>query len=738
MEINLVWRTDVHLSDRGPSSRTDDWTEAVFANLDQVRALAEQVRAAAILDGGDFFHVKSPGQNSHALVHRTAEHHDGYPCPVYCTPGNHDAVYGDYSFLPQQPLGVLFTTGVFKRLYDEHEVYFAKRSDEMCAKAYPYNAKSGWVSGNPFAIEKGRREGPIVRVVAVPYHGTKYDMDRFTRIEKGDEDILICVAHVLASLKGGTMFEGEDIIKYADLVDTAPDVYCFLPGTKVLDRNGCPVSIEDIATSQEIMGREGAVKVEAVHPVRHVDEDIVIFDVEGVPSDLIPGVTCEHPFWVARNLSCRLPSRSARRCHPDKVRTSHPCRTCHESPEVSPEWCGAGEVRAGDYVSLPYPKIPSGAVSEPGLARLLGYYVAEGHIIENRRKEPVAGVGWSFHAEEHDLHEDVGSLVRQHFGLEVKPHSMVPYGSQCVQVCVYGPEVARFCLENGGRHAPAKSLSAWVWDLDADSRIQILLGWMLGDGHARVSKTEVMGGTSSPTLASQVFLMALSVGLRPYYTIRPAGEVTFPNGHTSPTLPHHIISFYGGDAEMLSRLMGVDPPERSKTKVAGFFHSGLFWRRVREVSRQHYRGPVYNMRTSTEEYVAGHLLTHNCFGHWHKDQGVEELGGNQFVNVGSLTRGSLSQDEVQRIPASAVLRCTDAGVKVEVHRLSVPPAEEVFDVEGRARQIKRQVEMDTFVTSLRDALQPKDGSKSLSDEVSGLGDVPHEVRERALSYLEQA
>jgi len=352
MEINLVWRTDVHLSDRGPSSRTDDWTEAVFANLDQVRALAEQVRAAAILDGGDFFHVKSPGQNSHALVHRTAEHHDGYPCPVFCTPGNHDAVYGDYSFLPQQPLGVLFTTGVFKRLYDEHEVYFAKRSDAMYAKAYPYNPKSGWVSGNPFAIEKGRREGPIVRVVGIPYHGTKYDMDRFTRIEKGDEDILICVAHVLASLKGGTMFEGEDIIKYADLVDTAPDVY--------------------------------------------------------------------------------------------------------------------------------------------------------------------------------------------------------------------------------------------------------------------------------------------------------------------------------------------------------------------------------------------------LFGHWHKDQGVEELGGKQFVNVGSLTRGSLSQDEVQRIPASAVLRCTDAGVKVEVHRLNVPPAEEVFDVEGRARQIKRQVEMDTFVTSLRDALQPKDGSKSLSDEVSGLGDVPHEVRERALSYLEQA
>jgi len=319
--INLVWRTDVHLSDRAPSSRTDDWADAVFDKLGQVRDLAREVNAAAIIDGGDYFHVKSPGRNSHALVNRTAEHHANYPCPVYCTPGNHDAVYGDYSFLPQQPLGVLFSTGVFKRLYNEHEAVF-------------------------------RRSGGVtVRVVGIPYHGTTYDMERFTSIEKGDEDILICVAHVLASNKGGTMFEGEDIIKYADLVDTAPDVY--------------------------------------------------------------------------------------------------------------------------------------------------------------------------------------------------------------------------------------------------------------------------------------------------------------------------------------------------------------------------------------------------LFGHWHKNQGVETLGGKQFVNIGSLTRGSLSQDNMDRIPAAAVLRCTEKGVEIEVKPLNVRPAEEVFDVEGRQRQVKRQVEMDSFVTAIRDALQPAKEGETLAEAVGGMDNVPNEIRERALAYLER-
>ena len=321
MSINFVWRTDVHLSDRSPSSRTDDWGDAVFDKLGQVRDLAREVNAAAILDGGDFFHVKSPGRNSHALVHRTAEHHAEYPCPVYCTPGNHDAVYGDYSFLPQQPLGVLFSTGVFNRLYDEHEAVF----EEV--------------------------HGVKVRVVGIPYHGTTYDMERFTSIKKGDEDILICVAHVLASHKGGTMFEGEDIVKYADLVDTAPDVF--------------------------------------------------------------------------------------------------------------------------------------------------------------------------------------------------------------------------------------------------------------------------------------------------------------------------------------------------------------------------------------------------LFGHWHKNQGVEEIGGKQFVNIGSLTRGSLSQDNMDRVPSAAVIRCTEKGAEIEVRPLNVRPFEEVFDVEGRERQVRRQMEMDSFVTAIRDALQPPEAESTLEDVVSGMGEVPNEVRERALGYLER-
>ena len=111
--MKLVWRTDVHLSERNPRSRTDNWREAIINKLRQVGEIARKVDASAVLDGGDFFDIKSPSRNSHDLIREVAEVHQDYPCPTYANVGNHDCVYGDYTYLPQQPLGVLFSTGVF-------------------------------------------------------------------------------------------------------------------------------------------------------------------------------------------------------------------------------------------------------------------------------------------------------------------------------------------------------------------------------------------------------------------------------------------------------------------------------------------------------------------------------------------------------------------------------------------------------------------------------------------------
>lgn len=237
-KVTLVYRSDVHLADEAPSSRTDDWPTTVLGKLTQVGEIARELKADGVLDNGDHFHIKTPSRNSHALLRRDAAVHAGYPCDTWANMGNHDVKYGSMDFLEESPLSVLYDSGVFKRLYDQHEAVF-------------------------------QRDGVKVRVVGIPYHGTKYEMDRFKNIVKGDEDWLVCMAHMLASKVGGTMFEAEDIVRYSDLTDFAPDVFMFghwhkNQGITEIAKNKWVVNIGSLtrgALTQDEMDRQPSVAV---------------------------------------------------------------------------------------------------------------------------------------------------------------------------------------------------------------------------------------------------------------------------------------------------------------------------------------------------------------------------------------------------------------------------------------------------------------------------------------------
>lgn len=196
--LKFIWRTDVHFADKTPKRRTGSWRQDVSDKLKWIGTLAQEINADCVIDGGDFFDVKSPVKNSHLLVREACDIHNDYPCPTYALVGNHDVKYGQIEYLPEQPLGVLFSAGVFKRFGDEEEVIFQK-------------------------------DGLKVRLVGVPYHGVVYDFDRLRNIKKKDEDYLIVACHLLAR-KGntGSMFEGEDIVGYNFLNTISEvDVWCF-------------------------------------------------------------------------------------------------------------------------------------------------------------------------------------------------------------------------------------------------------------------------------------------------------------------------------------------------------------------------------------------------------------------------------------------------------------------------------------------------------------------------------
>lgn len=109
VKLRYIVFNDPHLSSTAPSSRRlDDYEEACFDKLRQIRDLCVDNKVHALLCTGDWFHKKNPAAVPHALVRRAMDWADTLPCRLYTIAGNHDVRFSDTSeaSLAKQPFGV--------------------------------------------------------------------------------------------------------------------------------------------------------------------------------------------------------------------------------------------------------------------------------------------------------------------------------------------------------------------------------------------------------------------------------------------------------------------------------------------------------------------------------------------------------------------------------------------------------------------------------------------------------
>lgn len=196
-QIRFLTSTDEHLADLAPGFRKDDYRDAILEKVRFQGDLARKFGASAVLRGGDFFHVKAANKTTMRTMALAARIHRSYAMPTYALPGNHDMSNNDPESLPQQPLGVMFGSGVFERLTD---AVFTDGSMK-------------------------------VRVVGVEYT-TDLQLDGLCdMVRKKDENHTVAVVHALAAMAPEERIQSffhEPVFDYRDLVfPGCPDVYVF-------------------------------------------------------------------------------------------------------------------------------------------------------------------------------------------------------------------------------------------------------------------------------------------------------------------------------------------------------------------------------------------------------------------------------------------------------------------------------------------------------------------------------
>jgi DNA repair exonuclease SbcCD nuclease subunit len=122
------------------------------------------------------------------------------------------------------------------------------------------------------------------------------------------------------------------------------------------------------------------------------------------------------------------------------------------------------------------------------------------------------------------------------------------------------------------------------------------------------------------------------------------------------------------------------------------------------------------------------------FGHWHKDQGVVQWGDTTVVNVGSLTRGSLHLDDLDRKPYIVEVDISKEGI--EFLKVDVPCRADAFKVEEAILEKKNKSRREEVVDKMKQ-VAVEDKGLSLIDRVNAITGVEQKVKEIVISYLER-
>lgn len=130
-------------------------------------------------------------------------------------------------------------------------------------------------------------------------------------------------------------------------------------------------------------------------------------------------------------------------------------------------------------------------------------------------------------------------------------------------------------------------------------------------------------------------------------------------------------------------------------------------------------------------------------GHYHIDQGIEQVDGKHFINIGSMSRGTLNEENIDHQPQIGYIKIDvdgdDTNITTRPIKLKVKPAPEVFDLEKREEEKKERQEIEEFVEKLVSETFDEEsaGDKSIEEMLETL-DASKEIKERAIHFLQEA
>ena len=140
-------------------------------------------------------------------------------------------------------------------------------------------------------------------------------------------------------------------------------------------------------------------------------------------------------------------------------------------------------------------------------ARFLGLYLAEGGCSKKGQ------VSFSFNKKETYYAEEVISYFKEIFGAEGKIQKTG--NENCFRVCITSSIVKEFLCNIVGNHTLRKKIPSFMFNVSRSIKMDLIKGWLDGDGYKKEKSNTVIGYTSSDQLGKDMVRLAVSCKLNP-------------------------------------------------------------------------------------------------------------------------------------------------------------------------------------------------------------------------------
>lgn len=275
---------------------------------------------------------------------------------------------------------------------------------------------------------------------------------------------------------------------------------------------------------------------------------------------------------------------------------------------VSPTaWLQTKDLSVKDIVCFPINTNRSISMSD-SLLRLIGYYIAEGCIMYEGKKEEgrLKGIQLSFHKDEVEYHEDVIAAVKEHFNIDAK---IKVVGNSVIIRC-FGASIAESMQNYGGELSHHKIIHNNLLNLDDIGTKNLLCGIFRGDGSCVLTnRTNCLSGyrcnfvTTSKNLAYQVFMLCAKIGIFATFNLNNnsiAGKDDYER---------YIFNF-SEDAEVnFKKIVDKQFDEQFKHKR---IVNDYIYMTIRNISKREINETVYNFEVEDDNSYVSSFIVHNC------------------------------------------------------------------------------------------------------------------------------